>query len=395
MTEETAIAIVGAGVVGLAVAVELSRTQRVVVIERHESYGRENSSHNSGVIHAGLYYPSDWLKTALCIEGNRLLYQWAETFGLRAHRTGKLIIATKRIEIEALEQLFAAARANGVPDLELLTVRQVKKLEPCIQAVAAIYSGSSGVIDQLGLMRSLLTAARANGALAAFKHTVTSLQREGGGFTLSIDDPSGESFRLRAAVVVNSAGLAADRVAAMLGYPLDGSPSTPRLRQTINKGRYYDIVNPAKASLVRHLIYPLPHTDRAGLGVHVTLDSDGGVHLGPDTEWLEDAAPLDYRADDTRRIEFVKSAREYLPWLTVDDIMPGQVGYRPKLHDRGAEPCDFLIWHDRGYVHLGGIESPGMTASLAIARQVANILSENSGPSKITLLANSTPTRRT
>ena len=380
MAEETDIAIVGAGVVGLAVAVELSRTQRVVVVERHESYGRENSSHNSGVIHAGLHYPPDWLKTTLCIEGNRLLYQWAEKFGVRAHRTGKLIIATKSNEIEALERLHAVARANGVPDLELLGASQVRQLEPNILAAAALYSGSSGVIDQMGLMRSLLTAAQANGTLAAFKHTVTSLQRDGDAFTLRIDDPSGENFHLQAAAVVNAAGIAADRIAALLGYPLEGSASTPRLRHSINKGRYYDIVNPAKASLVHHLIYPLPHPDRSGLGVHVTLDSDGGVHLGPDTEWLDDGASLDYRADDSRRLEFVRSARAYLPWLTADDIMPGQVGYRPKLHDPGAGPCDFLIWHDRGYLHLGGIESPGMTASLAIGRLVRQIIeSERQG----------------
>ncbi|MEX0785549.1 MAG: FAD-dependent oxidoreductase, partial [Dehalococcoidia bacterium] len=175
-------------------------------------------------------------------------------------------------------------------------------------------------------------------------------------------------------VLVNSAGLAADRIAAMLGYPLEGDAETPRLRQTVNKGRYYDIVAPEKASRLRHLIYPLPHADRSGLGVHVTLDIDGGVHLGPDTEWLDETATLDYRSDDTRRAAFVEAAQGYLPWLTGDDVMPGQVGYRPKLHDAGEPARDFLVWYDRGYTHLGGIESPGMTASLAIARLVRSKL---------------------
>jgi L-2-hydroxyglutarate oxidase LhgO len=374
MAERTDIAIIGAGVVGLAIAAELSRTSRIVIIERHESYGRETSSHNSGVVHAGIYYPPDWLKTRLCIEGNVLLYEWAGKASVRALRVGKLIITTEESELPTLERLLSEAHANGVPDLRMLTRGEVQQLEPSIRAVAAIHSGSSGVIDQMEIMRSLLSAAEANGALAAFKHTVSAVERNTDGFELAIVDPAGQTSTLEAPVLINSAGLAADRVAAMLGYPLDGEGSVPRLRQTINKGRYYDIVNAAKARQLTHLIYPLPHTSRSGLGVHVTLDVDGGVHLGPDTEWLAADAPLDYRADDSRRRQFVESAQTYLPWLTADDVLPGHVGYRPKLHDPDGGPADFLIWHDRGYVHLGGIESPGMTASLAIARHVAQML---------------------
>ena len=377
MAHDVDIAIIGAGVVGLAIAVELSATRQVALLERHESYGLENSSHNSGVVHAGIYYSPDWLKTTLCIEGNPLLYRWAEEHSVAARRTGKLIIAVEEAEGQALEELLAAAQANGVPGLELITSRkQIEALEPAIEAVAAIYSASSGVIDQMGLMRSFLNIVRSNDVMVAFKHDVTALRRDADGFTLSIVDPAGDASTLRAKALVNSAGLAADRVAAMLSYPLDGDDSTPRLRQTLNKGRYYDIVTPEKASLVRHLIYPLPHADRAGLGVHVTLDIDGGVHLGPDTEWLDETAALDYRADDSRRSQFVESTQRYLPWLTAADVMPGQVGYRPKLHRPGEGPSDFLIWHDRGYLHLGGIESPGMTSSLAIARLVRTMLEE-------------------
>jgi L-2-hydroxyglutarate oxidase LhgO len=374
MAERTSIAIIGAGVVGLAVAAELSRAAHVVILERHEGYGRETSSHNSGVIHAGIYYPPGWLKTELCIQGNALLYEWAEKASVRAERAGKLIIASEAAELPTLERLFADAQASGVPDLKMLTSAEVQRLEPSIRAIAAVYSGSSGVIDQMQLMRSLLGAAEANGALAAFKHTVAAIQRVDGEFALTVVDPAGQTFQLQTPVLINSGGLAADTVAAMLGYPLDGEGTVPRLRQSINKGRYYDIVNAEKAKQLTHLIYPLPHTSRAGLGVHVTLDIDGGVHLGPDTEWLAPDAPLDYRADDSRREQFVESAKAYLPWLTAADVMPGQVGYRTKLHDTGGGPADFLIWHDRGYVHLGGIESPGMTASLAIARHVAQML---------------------
>ena len=375
MPERVDVAVIGAGVIGLAIAAELSRERQVVVLERHESYGRENSSHNSGVIHAGIYYPAGWLKTQLCIEGNLLLYRWAEEHGVRARRTGKLVIASEPSELPALEALYESALANGVPELSLLqSAADVRELEPHIEAVAALFSGSTGVIDQMELMRSYRTVAEANGAFVAFKHTVTSLSREGGGLAIGALDPEGGSFQLEAAVLVNAAGLAADGTAALLGYPIDGSGAVPRLRQRIVKGRYYDIVNPEKAALVSRPVYPLPHGDRAGLGTHLTVDIDGGVHLGPDTEWLDDGATLDFRADDTRRHEFVAAARRFLPWLEPDDVMPGQVGYRTKLHDPGAAAADFLVWHDRGYVHLGGIESPGMTASLAIARRVAALL---------------------
>ncbi len=374
MTDEVDVAVVGAGVVGLAVAAELSQRRTVVVLERHESYGRETSSHNSGVIHAGIYYPPDWLKTQLCIEGNRLVYAHAEAAGVRYRRIGKLIIATDEAQIPALELLLAAARNNGVPELELLGRRQVAALEPDVHAVAAVYSGTSGIVDQMELMRSLESTAQGRGAIIAYKHAITSIERRGDRFLIAFTGPEGAPEELLAAAVVNSAGLGADAVAATLGYDLDGEDQVPLLRQHVNKGRYYDIVTPEQAARLRHFIYPLPQPDRSGLGVHVTLDIDGGVHIGPDTEWLDAEANLDYRADDSRRRQFLESAQGYLPWLEDDDIMPGQVGYRPKLSAPGESPADFLVWHDRGYVHLGGIESPGMTASLAIARLVGEEL---------------------
>ena len=369
--EQVDVAIIGAGVIGLAIAAELSKDRSVAVLERHESYGRENSSHNSGVIHAGIYYPPDWLKTTLCIAGNRLLYAWADEHSVRVRRTGKLITAQDEGEVAALEELLSAARMNGVPELELLSKRQVASLEPSLNAVAAISSRSTGVIDQMELMRSLESAAVASGTSLAYVHDVRRLERSSAGFEMDVSDPQGEEMRLVAATLVNSAGLAADRLAAALGYDIDGEP---HMRQTVNKGRYYDIVTPEKASRLQRLIYPLPHADRSGLGTHVTLDIDGGVHLGPDTEWLEESDSLDFRADDARREEFLAAARQFLPWLERDDLMPGQVGYRTKLSGPGEPPRDYLIWEDDGYVHLGGIESPGMTASLAIASRVRELL---------------------
>lgn len=373
---EVDVVVIGAGVVGLAVAVVLSEKHSVAVIERHPSYGLENSSHNSGVIHAGIYYPAGWLKTTLCIEGNRLLYAWAQEHGVRAHRVGKLIIASEESELPALEELARAGAANGVPELRLLSEGELHSLEPTVSGHGAIFSGSSGIIDQMGLMRSYLQAARSNGAFVAFRHEVVGLQRRDGAFFLRMLGPDSDEFGLAAASVVNSAGLAADRIGALLGYDPDGGPDSPPFRQTINKGRYYDIVDRAKAERIRHLVYPLPHPDRAGLGIHITLDIDGGVHLGPDSQWLKGGAPLAFRADDEGRLEFLQAVRRFLPDLQGDDLAPGQVGYRPKLHGPGEPPRDFLIWADRGYVHLGGIESPGLTASLAIAHRVAALLDD-------------------
>jgi len=371
---EVDVAVIGAGVVGLAVAAILSQQRSVAVIERHASYGLENSSHNSGVIHAGIYYPPDWLKTTLCIEGNRLLYAWTQKHGVRVQRVGKLIVAVEEEEVPALHELARAADANGVSELRLLERPELRSLEPAVQAAGALFSGSSGVIDQMGLMRSYLRVARSNGAYIAFKHEVTNLQRRKGGFLLRMRGPAGDELAITAGSVVNSAGLAAERIGALLGYDPDGGPANPSFRQTISKGRYFDITNTARAACIRHLVYPLPHPDRAGLGIHLTLDIDGGVHLGPDAEWLEEGAELNFRADDEGRLRFLQAARRYLPDLDAEDLAPGQVGYRPKLHGPGQPPRDFLIWHDQGYVHLGGIESPGLTASPVIARRVAALL---------------------
>lgn len=376
---EVEVAIIGAGVVGLAVAAVLSEHRSVAVIERHDSYGRENSSHNSGVIHAGLYYPLGWLKTALCIEGNRLLYAWAAEHGVRTRRTGKLVLALAESEIPALRELAEAAQANGVPDLRILRKGELQSMEPAIRGAAALYSGSSGVIDQMELMRSYVAAARSNGAHFAFRHTLTGLKRRSSWFEVRVEGPDADEFTLTAASVVNAAGLAADSIGQSLGYDPDGGPGNPPFRQTINRGCYYDVVNREKAARITHLIYPLPHSDRSGLGIHVTVDVDGDVHLGPDSEWLEEGARLDFRMSDDRRLAFLQAARRYWPALEFEDLAAGQVGYRPKLSGPAEPPADFLIWFDRGYVHLGGIESPGMTASLAIARRVCEIIERGNG----------------
>lgn len=368
------VAVVGAGAVGLAIAAELARTHTVVLIERHESFGRETTSHNSGVIHAGIYYRTGSLKHRLCIEGNRALYAWCEANGVAHHRTGKLIVAFDGDAPGALEAVLAQAQANGVPGIRPLTAREARDLEPLVPATGALLSPSTGVVDQMGYARSLESAARERGALFAYRHELTSAAREAEGFRLELRDPEGAPATLRVSALVNSAGHGAPAVASMLGYPLDGGEGVPPLRQHVSRGAYYDIVAPSFARAVSHLIYPLPRPNLEGLGVHLTIDIDGALHLGPDTAWVEDGAPLDYRNDARRQAEFVAAGRRLLPTLAEDDIAPGQVGYRPKLSGPGDPEADFLLWHDRGYVHLGGIESPGLTASLPLAAEVAALL---------------------
>jgi L-2-hydroxyglutarate oxidase LhgO len=368
------IVVIGAGAVGLAVASELALGDEVLVLEKHGAAGLETSAHNSGVVHAGIYYPTGSLKHRLCLEGNRLLYEWSKAHSVRAQRLGKLIVATAKDELDALEEVLRQAQANDVPGVRAISLKEARDIEPEIRCVAALYSETSGVVDQAGYTRSLAGEVAARGGMVALKHEVIGLQRLATGFRVEARDADGLLSQIDCDVVVNSAGLAADRVADMLGYELEGSETTPRLRQCVNKGRYYDIVNPDVARGLRHLVYPVPQHREGGLGVHLTIDIDGGAHLGPDTEWLEDGCDLDYRADDSRREAFLVSARRFLPLLDAEDIAPGQVGYRPKLQRPGEDAADFLIWHDRGYVHLGGIESPGLTSSLAIGRYVAGLL---------------------
>ncbi|MSQ42572.1 MAG: NAD(P)/FAD-dependent oxidoreductase [Dehalococcoidia bacterium] len=374
------VAVVGAGVVGLAIAQRLAREGRTVaVIERHEGMARESSSHNSGVVHAAIYYERGSLKHRLCWEGNARTYEWCEAHGVAVRRTGKLIVALAEEERGGLDALYRQAAANAVRGLQRLTAAEARAFEPHVPAVEAIWSPSTGVVDAFALARSYEAEARAHGALIVYRHELAGAERVAGGFALSLRDGGGARPGLRCAALVNSAGLRAPEVAALLGYPLDGGAyadvAVPVLRQAVNRGRYYDIVDAAAARLVSRPVYPLPEHRAGGLGLHLTVDTDGGAHLGPSAEWLDDGALLDYRhPDDGWRAEFLRCGRRLLPALRDDQIAPGQVGYRPKLQRPGEEQADFLLWHDRGYVHLGGIESPGLTASLPLADEVAAVL---------------------
>lgn len=375
------IAVIGAGVVGLATAFALSSDGTVVVIEANEAPGRETSAHNTGIVHAGMFYPTGTLKHRLCMVGNVLLHEWAERFNVPLRRDGKLIIAVEPEDTGGLDRVWEQCVANEVPETRRMSGAEARALEPRVRIHEAIWSGTSSVVDQAAYARSLESACLEAGVLFAYQHRVTGVERDGADFVVSAVDEDGVDASLRVGALINAAGHGAPAVAAALGYPLDGSNGLPVLAQRKNRGIYYDFADPALARSVSRAIYPVPpgrtataQQDRGGgLGVHLSVDVDGIAHLGPDTRWMPDGATLDYHSVDEDREPFVQAARRLLgPDVAAEDLVPGQVGYRPKRAVDGF--ADFVIMADRGYVHLGGIESPGLTSSLAIGRHVAEEL---------------------
>jgi L-2-hydroxyglutarate oxidase LhgO len=358
------VAIAGGGIVGLAIARELSRAGReVVVLEAESQLGQHTSSRNSEVIHAGIYYAAGSLKAWLCVRGNELLYGYCEREGVPHRRIGKLVLATRDEEIAELDLLFTQAAANGVHDLVWLDAADVRALEPSVVAVRGLFSPSTGIVDS-----SLLLAALKREALAAGTTIVTSTpvlggRAETGRLELSLGGPDGGSFGC--AAFINAAGLGAPSLSRAFSG-LDPSAIPPA---HFAKGHYFAL---AARSPFRHLIYPVPVA--GGLGIHLTLDLAGRARFGPDVSYVDS---VDYAFDTARAAQFVSAVRTYYPALTPDLLVPGYTGIRPKLGPPGTSH-DFLIQGPaatgaRGYFALYGIESPGLTASLAIAEHVRRL----------------------
>jgi L-2-hydroxyglutarate oxidase LhgO len=358
------ITIIGAGVVGLAIAEELSRHfKEILLLEKNESQGQETSSRNSEVIHAGIYYPAGSLKASLCLEGNKLLYDACEKRGIPHRRIGKLIVATSPDEEEALWALQGKAERNGVDDLLRLSGKVIRSLEPSVFATSGLLSPSTGIIDSHSLMRSLLVGATENGVTAVFRSCLTAVQFDGDRYDLEIN---GGEYRVASRVVVNSAGLQSDRVAAMTGIDLERE----RYRLKPCKGSYFSM-SPSPG--IRHLVYPVPAPKHEGLGVHATIDLGGRVRFGPDVEYVEN---IDYLVDEGKRDAFYESILKYLPGISRESLSPDMCGIRPKLQGPGEDIRDFVIQEEGRlglprWVNLIGIESPGLTACIAIARHVA------------------------
>lgn len=367
--------VIGAGVVGLAVARALAQAGReVVVAEAREAFGTVTSARSSEVIHAGLYYPTGSLKARLCVRGRELLYAFCAERGIAHRRCGKLIVATAEAQLGQLDALQAQAQANGVHDLQRLSAAQAQAMEPALACVAALWSPSTGIVDSHGLMLALLADAEAAGAVLALKSPVQAIEAIGagrGGHRVTI---AGETLQVRR--LVNAAGLAAPDLAARLQGRPPGAPRPPEAH--FCKGSYFTFAGRAPFS---RLIYPVP--EAAGLGVHVTLDLGGQMRFGPDVEWLDIAseAQIDYRVDARRQAGMAEAIRRYWPGLPEGALQPGHAGVRPKISGPQAPSADFRIDTEavhglHGLVELLGIESPGLTASLAIGEQVAAALGD-------------------
>ena len=376
MTEHVDCVVIGAGVVGLAVARALAmRGREVVILEAESAIGTGISSRNSEVIHAGIYYPPGSLKARLCRQGNAQLYDYCESRSVPHRRIGKLIVASDAAQIDALERIRANAIACGVTELETLSAAQVRRREPALVCAAALWSPDTGIVDSHALMLALLGDAEAAGAVLAVQSPVCGGAVEADGILInggSRDGVEGSasntaSYALKARLLVNCAGLAAPRVAeSIVGMPRSAIPA-----QRLAKGSYFGLSGRAPFS---HLIYPVP--EPGGLGVHVTLDLGGQVKFGPDVEWLAPGAVPDYRVDAERAERFAAAIRKYWPGLPEQALVPAYAGVRPKLGGPHDPPCDFVIAGPAdhgiaGLIHLFGIESPGLTSALAIAEHVA------------------------
>lgn len=364
--EEVDCVVVGAGVVGLAVARALALAGReVIVLDAAEGIGTETSSRNSEVIHAGIYYPAGSLQARTCVAGKWMLYDYCRERGIPHRNCGKLIVATNDEEAGRLEGIRARAAANGVDDLRLLTRAEAEAMEPALVSTAALHSPSTGIVDSHAFMLSLQGDAEHAGAVFVFHAPVLSGRTTNRGVEIEVG--GAEPMRLACRLLVNSAGLHAPRLAAAIA----GMPRAQVPRAYFAKGNYFTLTGRSPFS---RLIYPVPVP--GGLGTHLTIDLGGQARFGPDVEWVD---AIDYEVDPARAESFYAAIRRWWPGLRDGQLAPGYAGIRPKTVPPGAPAQDFVVQGPRehgvpGLVHLFGIESPGLTASLALAAHVAEVV---------------------
>jgi L-2-hydroxyglutarate oxidase LhgO len=366
------VTIIGAGVVGLAIAEKVSEKYRnVFLIEKHLTFGQETSSRNSEVIHAGIYYTRGSLKSSLCVEGKRLLYDFCKRYDVPFNNCGKLIVATSEEEITVIEGIRQTAIKNGVDDLLVLDKTRIAELEPNIFALKALYSPSTGIVDSHSLMKQYETNAINNGCQIVYGSEVTGIRQIKNGYEIILLDSDKQSYSFTTGTVINSAGLTSDKISEMVGI------ADENLKILFCKGEYFRI-NPPKNRLIKRLVYPVPHQNMEGIGIHITIDMGGGVKLGPDVKYLESNI-YDYKLTASKQEAFFTSAKKFLPFLEFDDIAPEMAGIRPKIQKPGEPLRDFYIMEESrrgfpGFINLVGIESPGLTSSIAIARYVEKLI---------------------
>lgn len=372
--EHVKITIVGAGVVGLALAARLSeRCNNIFVIEKEDSFGRGASSRNSEVIHAGIYYPSDSLKAKTCVEGNRMSYALCAKNNIPFKKLGKLIMATSSEEEGQLWSLYKQGNSNGVDGLEIIDSSKIQKLEPNIEGICALFSPESGIIDSHNLIQHLSSKAKENGAAVVYQSKVIGIERKENTYHIDTQDMSKDVFHFTSDVVINAAGLDSDLIAKMVGLDINALGYDLKFC----KGQYFRLP-PNKSSMIKRLVYPVPQQSDGGLGIHLTPDISGRVRLGPDTEYLGERLE-NYDVDNQRQKYFYDSVRKFAPFIIQDDLSADTSGIRAKLQGEGEEFRDFVIKEesDNGFpdfINLIGIDSPGLTAAVAIAKYVENLL---------------------
>lgn len=361
--------IVGAGVIGLALAHKLAQSYpsaTIVVLDKAPYIGSETSSRNSEVIHAGIYYPQDSLKTRLCIQGREALYDFCKQYAINVRQTGKLIIANNQSELDDLHNLQQKAAHNGV-ELTLCSQAKLQQLEPHVKGVGALFSARTGIIDSHGYMQTLQTLAQQQGVLFSLNTELLNAEcQPNSGFHIRVNS-SGEHFSFSCGQLINCAGIYASQVAKRIAPGIE--LSLPETQFCIGHYFSYQGKTPFK-----HLIYPLPSKNLQGLGIHATLDLAGQCRFGPDSAYINE---IDYRFDETRKEAFVAAIRHYFPCLDGDRLQPAYTGIRPKLSKAGEAAVDFKIENAKdhgvsGLIHCLGIESPGLTSSLALADFIIN-----------------------
>jgi len=363
--------VIGAGVIGLAVAREMALQGReTILLEREPSFGTISSARNSEVIHAGIYYPQDSLKAKLCVQGNRMLYEYCRTHQVATQSYGKLIVATDLNQIDDLQALLYKAQNNGVPDIKMISGDEAKQLEPLLHCVAAMLSPTTGIVDSHGFMLSLLGGFEDAGGMVAYQSPLMSARPIGAnakdGFELEIGGPDGVHIQTK--LLINCAGMSAPAVAQKI-HSL-GKDQIPKAY--FAKGNYFSL---SGKSPFNHLIYPIP--EPGGLGVHLTLDMGGQAKFGPDVEWLDidEEGQIDYKVNPTRGDGFYEAVRRYWPGLKDQSLQPDYSGVRAKIVPPNAPAGDFCFNTPRdhgldGLFNLYGFESPGLTSSLAIAKHL-------------------------
>ncbi len=368
------VVICGAGAIGLAIAQELSSHYSCLVIDKEDGFGKATSSRNSEVIHAGLYYPPESLKAKFCIEGNKLIYDWCKEYNLPHKMIGKYLTANTPEQELRLDEIYQNALASGVSKLRWADKEEMKSEEPYVKATKALFSELTGIIDSHAFMYSLESVASKKGCTLLYSHEMIGFEKEENSNIIKISDSDSNIYEIKCKHFINSAGLYSDKIAELTGLDVAGLD----LVLEYWKGHYYKLI-PAKSHYASHLIYPVKPKYSTGLGIHLTKDLNGYIKFGPDTVLIESKQEM-YKLDGDYLQKFFSIVSSYLIDIQEYDLSFDQIGIRPKLSTKYTEFRDFYIENisnkeDNSIINLIGIESPGLTSSLAIAKYIFSILS--------------------